>query len=118
MRSAAVFFSQPSVSLSLLQSVKPRLQTALHIPAAQVGLVMLLLEHTLPQPPQFLLSVWLLISHPSLRLSLLQSRKPALHMPVHMLAEQVLARLLPEQGVAQPPQLATSLVRLISHPSV
>src|SRR5438876_948084 len=44
--------SQPSDCLSPLQSAKPLLHAPLHDPPAHVGMAMLRLEHTRPQPPQ------------------------------------------------------------------
>src|SRR5262245_45698052 len=53
---ALVLSSQPSLCLLLLQSEKPALQAPLHMPPAQLR-VMLLLEQTVPHAPQLSTSV-------------------------------------------------------------
>src|SRR5437762_3128532 len=87
--SLMVLISQPSASLLLLQSAKPVLQAPLHTPAAQVGVEMLLLEHTLAQPPQLLASLLMLTAQPSVSLFPLQSAKPVPQVPLHTPAAQV-----------------------------
>src|SRR5579883_908325 len=111
--------SQPLVSLLLSQSAKPVLQTPLHAPIAQVGLAMLLFEHTRPQLPQLVGSPATLVSQPLLCLLLSQSAKPALQAPLHAPIAQVGAAMFSfEQTVPQVPQLAGSVFRLTSQPSV
>src|SRR5579883_1169597 len=85
----------------------------------QVALVTWLVEQTLPQPPQLLLSVLVFTSQPLVCLLLSQSAKPGLQAPLHPPEEQVgVMMLLFEQSVPQAPQLFGSVVRLTSQPSV
>src|SRR5579883_1685929 len=79
----AMFTSQPSVCLLLLQSAKPELQAPVQTPLVQTGVAMLLFEQTSPHPPQSLTFDEVFVSQPSVCLLLLQSAKPALHAPVH-----------------------------------
>jgi hypothetical protein len=50
--SVSVLVSQPSPSLSALQSAVPAAQVPSHTPAVQVGNGTLFVEHARPQPPQ------------------------------------------------------------------
>src|SRR5437773_1881539 len=75
--------SQPSESLSALQSAKPEEQAPEHLLATQVTVAMLLPEQAWPQPPQLPTLVVVSTSQPSLCLFMLQSAKPAVQAPVH-----------------------------------
>jgi hypothetical protein len=102
-----------------MQSAKPALHVPLQVPLPHVRVAMLLLEHTVPQPPQLFGSVPVLISHPSVCLLLLQSAKPEVHVPLQLPLPHVrVAMLLFEHTVPQPPQLFASVTVLISQPSV
>ena len=68
--SVAMAISQPSASLSSLQSAKPASQLPVQRPAVHSGWAMFLLEHARPQPPQCATLVSLLISQPSTTLRL------------------------------------------------
>ena len=114
-----VLISQPSESLSLLQSPKPALQVPLHRPPPQLMSDMLLLEHMTLQPPQLAGSTPVWISQPSVRLLLLQSTYPERQVPEQLPVVQVsVAMPATEQAVPQPPQLFGSLPVAISQPSV
>ncbi len=118
-----VAHSQPLDSLLASQSRKLASQAPLQLLDAQVGVVMWLLEQTLPQAAQLSLSLVVLISHPSICLFKLQSAVPPAQAPVQVpLAPggpQVrVGMLLVEQTVPQAPQLRMSVLVLISHPSV
>jgi len=65
--------SHPSGCLFPLQSAYPVAQVPLQVLPAQVRVAMWLLEQLVAQPPQWLGSVWVLISQPSVSLSELQS---------------------------------------------
>src|SRR5579883_3271289 len=113
------FASQPSFSLSWLQSANPALQAPLHTPCEQAGTAMLLLEQALAQAPQWRGSVCTLISQPSSRRFMLQSAKPVMQTPaLQEPAAHIGITLLVEQASPQPPQLRTSDRELISQPSV
>jgi hypothetical protein len=74
-------------------------------------------EHRVAHPPQLFTSVWVLTSQPSTALAL-QFWKPMLHAPRAQRAMAHVADALgKEHRVAHPPQLAGSLVMLISQPS-
>ena len=73
----------------------------------------------MPQEPQLLASLVVLISQPSVFLLLLQSAKPELHAPLQTLAaHEGEAMFVPEQTDPQLPQLLALFVVLISQPSV
>src|SRR5262245_60631208 len=57
------------------------------------------------------------VSQPSVRLSLLQSPKPTLHVPLHTPPAHDAAMLFAEQPWLQPPQFAVLVEMLVSHPS-
>ena len=90
-----VLISQPSVFLLPLQSAKPALQVPVQTPAVQVGEAMPLLEQTVPQPPQLLALVAVLISQPLARL-LSQSAKLAAHEHVKLPTVFVQVELAPQ----------------------
>jgi hypothetical protein len=111
--------SQPSVCLLLLQSAVPALQLPLQAPAAQLGLVMLLFEQTVPHEPQFEAFVASTTSQPSVCLFALQSAVPALQLPLQTPAAQLgVAILVFEQAVPHAPQFATVVLRFVSQPSL
>jgi hypothetical protein len=74
--------------------------------------------HALPQAPQFLMSMFVLISQPSLRRSLLQSPKPGLQVPVQVPPVHAAVMFCVEQAILQPPQLAGSAAMPVSQPSL
>src|SRR5258708_7181600 len=74
------------------------------------------LGHLVPQTPQLLASVPVLISQPS-PATLLQSAKPALQTTVQTPAAQVGVVLARLQTLPQPPQLAMSVWVPVSQPS-
>jgi len=98
--SVAVSFSQPSVSLSALQSLVPLAHAPLQMPPAHVGVGTLFVEQTLPtHPPQWFGSVLTLISQPSVSLSPLQSAYPLLQAPTHCPAAHTREMLFPEHDL-------------------
>ncbi len=109
--------SQPSVSLSPLQSANPGSQVPLQTPALQER-VTWLAEQDVAQAPQLLGSELRSVSQPSVRLSPLQSAKPGAQVPLQTPALQDGVTWLAEQTVAQPPQLLGSELTLTSQPSV
>jgi hypothetical protein len=110
--------SQPSVCLLLLQSAEPPLHVPLHAPDPHVRVAMWLFEQTIPQALQLSGSVRPSFSHPFVSLSVSQSRKPAVHVPLHVPSEQVLvAMLFDEQTVPQELQLSALAARFVSQPS-
>ena len=116
--SAPVEISQPSVSLSALQSEKPVLHAPSQIPPAQSRVEMLFDEQLFVQLPHADGVVVMFVSQPSAGF-MLQSPKPAVHMdtaqrPLMQMGEP----LAVEQTMPQPPQLLMSLLVLISQPSV
>jgi hypothetical protein len=115
--SVAMAVSQPSLCLLPLQSAKPVLHCPLHAPLPH-ALAMFWAEQTVPHAPQLLTSPAMLISQPSLCLLPLQSAKPVLHVPLQTPPLQLVAMLLFEHAVEQPPQLLISVFVLISHPSL
>src|SRR5438105_12479527 len=84
--SLAELISHPSLSLLLLQSLKPIMHVPLQVEPAQVRVAMPWNEqlNAAPQPPQSLGLLVVLISHPLMRLLLSQSAKPLLHVPVQL----------------------------------
>src|SRR5207253_1026084 len=108
--------SQPVLG-SLSQSAKPALQVMLHAPIVQAG-VPFTDEQVLAHEPQWLTSLAMLTSQPSFG-SPLQSANPASH-------ATTLQTPPPHAGVAwgsmqalpHIPQFFTSVLRLISQPSV
>ena len=111
--------SHPSSVLSLLQSRNGATQAPVHALPAQVVAARCFPEQLLLQLPQFEESLLLSISHPSVVLSLLQSRNGATQAPVHALPAQVVAaRCFPEQLLLQLPQFEVSPLLSVSHPSV
>ena len=89
-----------------------------HAPAEQPA-VAFASAQTLPHVPQLATFVETLVSQPSVRTLPLQSAKPGLQTPLQLLAEHVvLAMLLAEQTMPQPPQLPTLLVVSTSQPSL
>ena len=111
--------SQPSVSLSPLQSPQPGAQAPSHTPAVQPRMPMWLDEQRMRQPPQFIGSLRTETSQPSPRRSALQSLHPATQVPVHMPPLQAAPlTFMPEQRCRQPPQLPTSVSGLTSQPSL
>ena len=99
-----VLISQPSASLLLLQSAKPAVHAPLQTPPVHCA-VTLLVEQTVPQPPQLLVELAMLSSQPSASLLLLQSAKPGLQAPLHTPPPHARVTLLPEHAVPQLPQL-------------
>jgi hypothetical protein len=94
------------------------LQVPLHVPPAQVGVAMLLLEQAMPQPPQFAGPVLVEISQPFVSLLLSQSPNPGLQVPLHVPPAQVgVAMLLLEQAMPQPPQLFGSELGSVQAPA-
>src|SRR5205814_1839992 len=139
--SAPVAVSQPSVSLSPLQSLKPAAQAPLHWPPPpHVTVAMWFDEHAIPQPPQFAASVEVWTSqpfptaasqwapagptapsHPSVRRPPPQSAKPGAHGLVHAPPTQVGAVTFRDEHpncTPHPPQFAASPFTLISQPLV
>src|SRR6478752_6534816 len=76
------------------------------------------LAHLVLQVPQLSGSVWVLISQPSACLSRLQSAKPVLQVPSQTPPEQLGVRCEVEQDLPHWPQLAASVSRLASQPSL
>src|SRR5205823_5679319 len=71
------------------QSRKPALQAAMvHVLAVHAGWPFAT-THTFPQAPQSIGLLVVLVSQPSISLSLLQSTNPLEHMPLHTLLMQV-----------------------------
>jgi hypothetical protein len=113
-----VLVSQPLAALPS-QSPKPVLQVKLQVPAAHVGAALVGDEQTVLQFPQWLGSVWVLVSQPSICLLLLQSAKPAAQVPVQLpLLHRGVVIWLEEQTIPHPPQLFTLLLMLVSQPLV
>jgi hypothetical protein len=114
--SVAVLISQPSVSLLLLQSAKPAVQTPLQLPAAQLCVAMWLAEQPLPQVPQLAGSVARFFSQPSPAMPL-QLPKLALQARLQVLPPQLADAFGPlAQTVPQAPQLPGSKVVLVQTP--
>ena len=113
-----VLASQPSVSLSRLQSSQPTSQAPEQALAVQVGVGTWLPEQAAPQPPQLAALVAMLVSQPSARLFALQSPQPASHAPMQVLAAQTgLGTWLAEQPAPQAPQFGALVARSVSQPS-
>ncbi|MDB6109807.1 MAG: hypothetical protein JWR69_1557, partial [Pedosphaera sp.] len=74
-------------------------------------------EQRMPQPPQLLALVAMLVSQPSVCLLPLQSAKPEAQAPLQTPLLQVGVMWLVEQTVPQLPQLAGSELMLTSQPS-
>src|SRR5262245_37390260 len=107
--SLSICRSQPLVCLFPSQSANPALHVPLHTPEPQLGVMMLVAEHTTPQPapgnplapgvpvapptPQFIGSLSTRLSHPSLSLLPLQSAKLAAQLPLHRPLPQVLVAM-------------------------
>ena len=112
--SLVVLTSQPSVRRLPLQSAKPALQVPVHALPEHTGVAMLFDEQAIPQPPQLVELVVVLVSHP---LVLLPSQlpKPAAHTGEHTLATQ-LVELVPvvAHTVPHAPQLL-ALVVVLTH---
>jgi hypothetical protein len=91
----------------------------LHWPAVQVGVPCTALQ-PVPHPPQFEVSVAVLVSQPSrLKSSLaLQSLQPMLHAMLHTPAVHAGVPFSVLHAAPHPPQLAMSASVLTSHPSV
>jgi len=102
----AVLVSQPSVCLFALQSPHPLAHVPLHVPLKQLA-VTWLVEHGTLHAPQFDSSVAVLISHPSMSLSPLQSAYPLAHAPLQTPIVQAGVTWLLLHTFPQPPQLAT-----------
>jgi hypothetical protein len=106
--------SQPLAGLPS-QSAKPRLQVAMHVPPVQVE-VALGEEQTVPQAPQWLGSLAVLVSQPLAGLPS-QSVKPTLQVASwHWPAVHTAVPLAKEQTVPQAPQWLGSLPVLVSQP--
>jgi hypothetical protein len=72
---------------------------------------------TLPHTPQWVALLMVLISQPSVRLSLLQSAKPALQLPLQLPPTHVAVMLLVEQAIPeQPPHCTTEVLVSTSQP--
>ena len=79
---------------------------------------MWLLEHTVPQPPQFAASVPVAVSQPSVSLLALQSENPVLQAPVQVLPAQARVEMwFGEQLFAQLPHAVGVVVVFVSQPS-
>ena len=76
-----MLISQPSTCLSELQSDQPDSQVPVLQEPPEQARETWNAEHIVPQPPQLFTSVPVLVSHPSVRLLLLQSAKPLAQMP-------------------------------------
>ncbi len=102
---ADTFVSQPSVRKLPLQLAKPALQVPAQLLPAHVVVAMLLVEQTMPQPPQLLAFAVVSTSQPSLRMLPLQLAKPAAHAPVQLPPPQVrTATFVPEHTAPHAPQ--------------
>jgi len=89
------------------------------LPPEQVRVAMPVLEQDWAQPPQWLGSVSMLRSQPSVCLFELQSAKPVLQAPVQTLAEQMgVAMFALEQMRLQAPQFCVSVEMARSQPFV
>jgi hypothetical protein len=110
-----VLISQPSAG-ELLQSAYPELQLEIwHEPPEQLAEAFARL-HTVPQPPQLLTSVLVLISQPS-AVTALQSAYPALQLEISQVPVAQLSLALGRlQAVPQSPQLVR-VSRGVSQPS-
>jgi hypothetical protein len=112
-----VLVSQPLAALPS-QLPKPRVQAPTpQVPAAQVGIATFVRLQTVPHPPQFAGSTWVLTSQPSPVL-LLQLAKPALQVIPHAPDAQVAAAFVRTgHTLLHAPQCAAVLVVLVSQPS-
>ena len=101
--SVVVLISQPLATL-LSQLAKPAAQLMPQVLAAQLAVPFVVLQ-TFVQVPQLFLSVVTLISQPFDSLSLLQSTKPVLHVPLQVPAKHVrVCMFVFEQALVQLPQ--------------
>jgi hypothetical protein len=101
---------QPFICFVLSQFALPATHVPLHAPAAHVRVAMLLFEQMTPQVPQLFGSVADAISQPSVCLLLLQSEKPAAHVPLQTPAPHVRVDMwLFEHETPHPPQLFGSV---------
>src|SRR5207245_5304888 len=115
-RSRLTSTSQPLATLPS-QSAKPARQEKSHAPPWQVDVAFGRRGQELPQAPQLLTSSRG-VSHPSLRLSPLQSAKPGAQTPDwHEPSGHEGATWLNEQAASHAPQLTTSS-SLLSQPSL
>ena len=88
----------------------------LHAPVVQPAVPWLVL-HTVPQMPQLVVLVFVLVSQPLVRL-LSQLPQPALQVIPHVLAPQVAVPLVPLHARPHDPQFVGLVVTLVSQPSV
>lgn len=106
--------SHPLVAMPS-QLARPALQIGWQLPLVHVveppGF-----EHAVPQVPQLLVLVLVLVSQPLFALPS-QSPKPALHAMPHVPLVQTGVPFVPLQTLPQPPQWAEFVFRLISQPS-
>lgn len=109
------FASQPFTGL-LSQSANPAIHVKPHMPVVQVGIAFAGAWHVLPQLPQFVV-VSRVASQPSTSM-LLQSSKPALHVPsVHFAFVQSAAPFVNMQAFLQKAQF-WAVPSMVSQPSV
>jgi hypothetical protein len=106
--------SQP-LFLLLSQLPKPPLQMGVHAPAAH-EVVPLVFVQIVPQAPQLVVLVWVLVSQPLFTFAS-QLAKPELHTGTQTPAGQVVVPLRLVHTVVHVPQCAV-LFRVASHPSV
>ena len=107
--SAAISFSQPSESLSKLQSAHPGTHAPVHPKPEHVRLTMCASLQLTAHPPQLLGFVRMLVSQPSVRRSPLQLSNPWVHNPPQLPPLHVrTARFAELQVAVQPPQLLGS----------
>jgi hypothetical protein len=117
--SAATLTLQPLVRSVPSQLAKPVLQVLLHCELVHETTFTLVVEQAILQPPQLKPSLPVSTLHPLAAMVLSQLAKPVAHVVLHVLPTQVtLVTLVVEHGVLQAPQCITSLVVLISQPSV
>jgi hypothetical protein len=114
--SPARMTSQPSASLSPLQSANPgshgpEQTPPVHACVTPAG------EQTLPQPPQFCAFDSISVSQPFVSLSESQSANPAAQAPLQTPPTHDAVTSFCEHEAPQPPQFAASDAMLVSHPS-
>lgn len=112
--------SQPSASLSALQSAKPVSQSPVQTPAVQTVVGTLLVLHALPQPPQFSGSDAISTSQPSSPLpgcGPLQSAQPLSHAFTHKPSwHAVFVECVVAQAPPHEPQCCALVEMFVSQP--